>query len=279
MISSVLVPLDGSPEAEQAIPYAQALLPPDGAGLLFRVVPEVEPLLTELVWTLDATGETAEVAVVREDLERVKARLGADRVRWRVDVACGDPAEQVLRVIEEKGIGLVAMTTHGRGAIGRATFGSVADRIARTSPVPVLLVRPQPAEAIPETADIRRLLVPLDGSELAEAALPLVEELARRLAIPVRLVRAINYAATLAALTDGGVLPMTPSPELYDRMVDDLEGTARDCLGSVATRLEGQGIRVSWAVLGGSPFFDIAEAAEPRDLLVMTSHGRGGALR
>jgi nucleotide-binding universal stress UspA family protein len=70
---------------------------------------------------------------------------------------------------------------------------------------------PKSAAAVPQKAGIRHLLVPLDGSELAEAALPLVEELARRLAIPVHLVQVINYAATLASLTDGGVLPVSPS--------------------------------------------------------------------
>ena len=56
MISTVLVPLDGSSVAEQAIPYAQALLPDGGEGVLLRVVPELDPLLTELVWTLEATS-------------------------------------------------------------------------------------------------------------------------------------------------------------------------------------------------------------------------------
>lgn len=279
MITSILVPLDGSSEAEQAIPYAQALLPDEGEIILFRAVPELEPFLTELSWTLDATGESIEMATARTELERLKPRLAEAHLRWTVDVACGDPATHILRDVEEKGVGLIAMTTHGRGAIDRTIFGSVADRIARTSPVPVLLVRPQRTQTVADKADIRRLLVPLDGSELAEEALPLVEELARRLTIPVHLVRAINFAATLAALTDGGMLAVAPSPELYDQAIADLRTAAGTYLSAAAARLTAREIQTTWRVLDGSPFLEIIAAVELGDLLVMTSHGRGGVLR
>jgi len=279
MISTVLVPLDGSPVAEQAIPYAQALLPDGGEGVFLRVVPELDPLLTELVWTLESAPESTETAAVRAELERVKARVGDTPVRWTTDVTSGDPAEEILEAISRHRSDLVAMTTHGRGALGRVTFGSVADRVSRESPVPVLLVRAHSDGLSPTTADIRRLVVPLDGSALAEASLPLVVDLAKRLGIPVRLVRALNLAAVLTPLVDGAGLLVSPSPEVTEQMTEAVERDARDYLTAVAARLEDEGVSATWSVLEGSPFYAIADATKTGDLLVTTSHGRGGVLR
>jgi nucleotide-binding universal stress UspA family protein len=279
MISAVLVPLDGSPVAEQAIPYAQALLPDGGEGVLLRVIPEVDPLLGELVWTLEASSESAESTAARAELDRVKSRITQTSIQWTTDVVNGDPAEEILKAITRQRIGMVAMTTHGRGALGRATFGSVADRVSRQSPVPVLLVRAHPDGQPVTTAEIRRLIVPLDGSALAEASLPLVVEVAKQLRVPVHLVQALNLAAVLTPLVDGGGLLVSPSPEVYEQMTETVERDARDYLTAVAVRLEDEGVSVTWDVLEGSPFFAIAEAAKSGDLLVTTSHGRGGVLR
>lgn len=279
MISTVLIPLDGSSVAEQAIPYAQALLPDAESGVLLRVVPELDPLLTELMWTLEAASESAETAAARAELDRVKARLAGTRTRWTTDVVHGDPAAEILAAIRRHSIGLVAMTTHGRGALGRVTFGSVADRVSRASPIPVLLVRAHPDESPQTTVTIRRLVVPLDGSVLAEAALPVGVDRAKQLGIPVHLVRALNLAAVLTPLVDGGGLLVSPSPEVYEQMTEAVEREARDYLTSVAARLEDEGASATWEVLEGSPFFAIADATKTGDLLIATSHGRGGVLR
>ncbi|MCA9878119.1 MAG: universal stress protein [Thermomicrobiales bacterium] len=283
MNPSLLVPLDGSPEAEQALPYAQALLPSGGQIRLFRVVPGLEmllanePALTELQWVLAPAPEAtrnADLSAVQADLDRIGARIGDSQVTWSAEVVEGDPATQLLQAIARRGVDLVVMTTHGRGALGRAVFGSVADRVVRTSPVPVLLVRPTAADQAPATATIRRLLVPLDGSVLAEAALTL----ARRLQIPVHLVRATNTAMVLATLSSGP-FPVAPPADIYDRLTTDLEGAAATYLNDVATRLQGEGLAATWEVRGGSPYDEIADASQPGDLLVLTSHGRGGVMR
>jgi nucleotide-binding universal stress UspA family protein len=279
MISTVLVPLDGSLVAEQAIPYAQALLPDADAGVLLRVVPEPDPLLTELMWTLESAPAWTETAVARAELDQVKARLADTRIRWITDVAQGDPAAEVLEAIRRHRVDVVAMTTHGRGALGRVTFGSVADRVSRASPIPVLLVRAHPDGSPLPTVAIRRLVVPLDGSVLAEASLPVVVDRAKQLGVPVHLVRALNLAAVLTPLVDGGGLLVSPSPEVYDQMTEAVEHDARDYLTTVATRLEDESVSATWDVLEGSPFFAIADATQTGDLLVTTSHGRGGVLR
>ena len=279
MIPVVLVPLDGSSVAEQALPYTQALVPDAEAGVLLRVVSELDPLLSELMWTLEAASQPAETAADRAELDRVKAHLADTRIRWTIDVVHGDPAAEILQAIARHRIDLVAMTTHGRGALGRVTFGSVADRVTRQSPVPVLLVRAHPGASPQTTVAIRRLVVPLDGSVLAEAALPVVIDRARQLGIPVHLVRALNLAAVLTPLVDGGGLLVSPAPEVCEQMTEAVEREARDYLTSVAERLANEGISTTWDVLEGSPFFAIAAATQTGDLLVATSHGRSGVLR
>jgi nucleotide-binding universal stress UspA family protein len=155
----------------------------------------------------------------------------------------------------------------------------VADRIVRTSPVPVLLVRPAPEAPAAGAVAITRLLAPLDGSELAETALPVVEALAQRLASPVHLVRATNSAQVLATLGGGAPFPASPPADVYDRVGKDLENEATAYLRDVAKGLQGKGIAASWDVGVGAAYAEIVNAIKPGDLLVMTSHGRSGVMR
>lgn len=288
MISSVLVPLDGSPESEQAVTYAEALLPTGGNILLFTAVSDLgtlvasDPVLTGWQWTPSAGQEAAyapELNAARAALQQIVAQKDGSPVTWSVQVALGDPAGQILRTVTHREPDLVVMATHGRGTLGRALFGSVADRIVRSSPVPVLLVRPAVTAPTPATATLTRLLVPLDGSELAEAALPVATTLAQRLGVPVQLVRATNSAMVLATLGGSGPVLAVPPAELYEQLGSDLEREATTYLTGVAERLRAEGITASWEVRSGSPYAEIADATEPGDLLVMTSHGRGGMMR
>ncbi len=288
MIASVLVPLDGSPEAEQVIPYAEALLSTGGNILLFTVVSDLgtpvasDPDLTNWQRTPNPGQEAdyaTELDAARAALQQIVARKPDSGNTWSVAVALGDPAEQILRTLAQRGTDLVAMTTHGRGALGRIVFGSVADRIVRTSPAPVLLARPALTAPAPETATINRLLVPLDGSERAEAALPVATALAQRLAIPVHLVRATNSAQVLATLGGGSAPFPTPPAHMYDELGSNLENEATTYLSGVAKGLQAEGIAASWSVGAGAPYAEITDAIKPGDLLVMTSHGRSGVMR
>ena len=89
------------------------------------------------------------------------------------------------------------MASHGRGAIGRLLHGSVADSVAREATVPVMVVRA--GQVQPGPVGITRLVVPLDGSPLAETALPVAEAISRRLGTPISLVRVVNPATLIAA--------------------------------------------------------------------------------
>ena len=281
MKRGMLVPLDCSPLAEHSLAYVAAIAEPGSEIVLLQVVPKEEPIYELYGQLLVGEGEVRQIEerMARDCLEAAAAKLRRAGLGARVEVAVGDPAEEILRLAEEPGFGLIAMTTHGRGAVGRVVFGSVADRVARHSPVPVLLVRPDAATA-PARPVVRRLVVPLDGSALAEAALPVVTDLARRLRLPVHLVRAEDFGV-LFPLGDGGVeRPTSPLPkDGWRRILAAAEVEAGNVLDAAARRLREAGLTADSALLDGSPFFAIAEATRPGDVIVLTSHGRGGLRR
>ena len=204
------------------------------------------------------------------------AKLLGEGVTARRVVVAGQPEEEILAVAAAEGSGLIAMASHGRGAVGRWVFGGVADKMARTSPVPVLIVHPRDEAAAPAPVTIKRLLVPLDGSDLAAEALPVAEAYAKQLRVPVHLVRAIDIAALLPPVSPGPVPEFPISGDLYDRMFGDVQGEAERSLADAAGQLEKAGVTVTKRVVVGPAAASIAEAAELGDLLILTSHGRSG---
>ncbi len=248
MLKPILVPLDGSDLAERALPYAEALAAPGCELILLEVGPAE-----------DEFGA----------LERHQGSCA------RLETAIGDPAEQILQVAREMGVGLIVMTTHGRGALGRWAFGSVADTVTRTAPVPVMVVRPRDGDAEPGPV-IRRVVVPLDGSPLAEQALPTAQALAFQLNVPVHLVSAID----LTSLLPVEILPTVAfDASLYDETVSEVRTGAEAWLTEAAEQLRRAGVEATWEALSGSPFLVIGDAARPGDVIVLASHGRGGARR
>jgi nucleotide-binding universal stress UspA family protein len=243
----ILVPLDGSPEAEQALPYAETLAEPGCQLILLEVAPDPDDEFSLLARHADSCA--------------------------RLETARGDPAEQILRTAHDLGVGAIVMTTHGRGALGRWAFGGVADAVMRRSPIPVMIVRPDGAQ--PEPA-MRRLVVLLDGSSLAERALPFAQTLARRLGAPVHLVTAIDPVS----LVPSAIAPaLAFDAEIYDETLSQVQGAAEAGLAQASDTLREAGVDVSWEVLSGSPYFVIADALRPGDVVVMTSHGRSGVAR
>jgi nucleotide-binding universal stress UspA family protein len=244
----ILVPLDGSDLAEQALPYAELL-----AGSSCELI-------------------LLEVGEDEYDEFRLPERHGDSCAH--LETVVGNPAEQILEVAQQLGAGMIVMTTHGRGAIGRWRFGSVADEVMRRATIPVLIIHPRGPQAI-GAASIRRLVVPLDGSPLAEAALPIAAALAEELDVPVHLVTVIGATGSMAvelasAAFDG---------QLFAESIEELRLQAEGLLVRAAERLEDRGITTTWDVCNGPPFIAIGNATREGDVIVMASHGRRGAAR
>jgi nucleotide-binding universal stress UspA family protein len=280
----VLAPIDGSPRALRALPWAAKLAGPNGTVVLLRVVPP-QPSVSQAMEALAGEGEAdldhlqgAWAATATADLDQARKALEGSTVAIADEAVAGEADEAIVAAAERLGADFIAMASHGRGAIGRAIFGSVADRVTRESTVPVLVLRAADAEAAPE-AIVRRIVVPLDGSPLARRALPIAAALAKAWRAPVHIVRAIDPATTMPVAP--GVFGPAPvvSAELADRVWREAEAEARQTVADAVTELQTAGVEATGGILNGSPFFAISEATHPGDLLVLTSHGRGGVRR
>jgi nucleotide-binding universal stress UspA family protein len=147
MYARILVALDGSQLAEQILPYAEPLAEKFSATvILLRATMPVAPAVAAEVGI--AGGFVDPTPIIEEERHEAARYLEqvADRLRRRgITVEClhteGSPAEAILEHAQRSNSDLLALTTHGRGGLGRLVFGSVADEVLRKSPCPVLLVR------------------------------------------------------------------------------------------------------------------------------------------
>ncbi len=276
---SIIVPLDGSDLSERALPLARAFLAAEGELVLVQVLPGAGALselaAAELLTEADLDGGERDDA--RGALDGIAHRLRADGVAARVLVLEGEPVHEITRVAAELDASLIVMATHGRGALQRLAHGSVADGVARRAATPVLLVRVRDAAgASAVEGQVRRLVVPYDGSEVAAQALPVATAHARALGVPVLLVRAVNPSGDVpVAFTPAGG-PDGVSTMLYEEILEDEEDAATESLAAVSVDLSAQGISVTSEVLVGSAVSVIEELHQPCDVVVMSSHGRSG---
>lgn len=140
MYKKIIVTLDRSALAEQALEHAVDIAKAFGAQVeLLTVVPVMQQLMQDGS-TVNVNWD-AEVAEDEEYLKGILARVREAGVEVRSELRRGDVAEEILRHAEEMKADLIVMSTHGRSGLGRWVYGSIADRVLRHSPVPVLLVR------------------------------------------------------------------------------------------------------------------------------------------
>jgi nucleotide-binding universal stress UspA family protein len=283
-MKTILVPLDGSALSEQVLPYARLLASTLSASLhLLHVVSEAEKeqLLTHKdVLVFEDGGplpnhRTREQQVfdtlcrdARLALDIHAASLRAEGFDVTVEVRSGAPAEQIVAVAQEARSTLIAMATHGYSGLQRWALGSVADKVAHATSIPLLLVRSvaQPISAL----RLKRILVPLDGSAFARQALPLATELATCAQAELLLVQAIS---PLIGPYTGEGLPAG--------VRDVLREQARQELNAVAGELRPYQLPVRTAVVNGTAAEVVLSAAAQHqaDLIVMATHGRGGLSR
>jgi len=137
MYQSILVPLDGSKLAEAILPEVEEL-----AVLLKARLHLIRVSRVNVLPGLDPTD--AQVRVIHRAqnyLEKLQEQLIVKNIDIELHTPYGDPAEKILEVCQRDDIDLIAMSTHGRGGIGRWLLGSIADKVMRHSEKPVLLLR------------------------------------------------------------------------------------------------------------------------------------------
>jgi len=262
MYKRMLVPLDGSELAELVFGYAKEL-----AGRL-----DVDLILLHV----SGSGEHDLLPIHRAYIERAaeilrrqseevqektRSKPGGKELEVRGELAEGHAAEEILRYADKNHIDLILMATHGRSGVKRWAMGSVADKVLRASKVPVWLVRAGvPEEIVHDKWPQRTMLVPLDGSKLAESVLPHVEALAKQRG---------------SELVDVVLLRVCEPPVI----LSDYPEATMELSWEEHVQKEKEWAKEAGAL--GRPIDEIIDYANrnPFNLIVLSTHGRTGITR
>lgn len=256
MLDRIVVALDGSEIAAAALPLVELL-----AGRLASEIVVLRVHDTRLGGARDEPGESRadEKAEAERFVADVSDTLRAQGLRARGVVLEGTPAETITR-FGESAASVIAMASHGLSGVSRWALGSVAEKVLRTSRVPLLLVRAFAKEA--PTQALRQIVVPVDGSARALAVVPWVAAIAKPFDAAVRVVHFVSDYAKKGAMLAG------------ERHLEE----ARDAFAR-------EGVTVALDIRRGDPAMGIAEyglldaGRDAPDLVAMSTHGRSGARR
>ena len=187
----ILVPLDGSPLSETAIPYAKALAEDTGCDLSLLSVWEVLPEEMETVGEVHAHALRDQgMRYFRTYLANIAGALEGCFVSC--EVRAGHPAFEIMLAAAELDADFVVMASHGRRGATERRRGSVADKVLRGSSVPVLVVGPAILQRPPiGPVAVRSLVLPLDGSHESESAIRVAVEIARAMGAQITLLRVV----------------------------------------------------------------------------------------
>jgi nucleotide-binding universal stress UspA family protein len=256
MFQKLLVPLDGTPQAAVALPLAGALARATGAELLLvRVVPR-------------GSHTDRETAGAVEYLDRVAAELRGDHLTVHVHatVAQDGVEASLVREVGVYGADAVVMATHGRAGVARAVLGSVAAHVLTHTAVPIVLLRPGKRRV----TQLRKLLVPVDGTPGSAAALSTAWALASATRSRVVLVEVVTP-----------VVPFLSSAELLPVWEEETQARATSYVLGLASALARAGVEAEGQTaigLAGPTIVSTAERVDA-DLIVMSTRALTGAAR
>jgi len=271
MYTRMLIPLDESKVAEQVLPYARCL-----AKALAVPVELLEVIDPEALNVLARPEEGRYIdTLVDEKTHTSKSYLQTiarsfEGVHVNCVVENGKAEERVIERAAADKDTLIVMATHGRSGIQRWLLGSVASKVLHGATNHVLLVRAQESGTVDGQAVLTSIVVPLDGSALAEQVLPHVVELAKRLIAKLVLMRA--YA-----------LPPAVTPDEYgtymEELVKSLETETLDYLAQKIKAVKSTGLAnvepVACFGYGAEEIIKLGRQT-PDNLIAMCTHGRSG---
>jgi len=263
LFRKILIPVDGSPLSEEVLSVATPLF--DHAQEPVELLRVVAPLplaspLRPLRTGQERMVEQARAASVQY-LGDVAARFDHVDVGFTQHVEVGEPSSRILDRAEEVQPTLIAMSTHGRSGVSRWVRGSVAEKVLRQARVPLFLAQTGCQ------GQLKRVLVPLDGSTTSARIVPLVRQFALAFAAEVVLLHVgLRSGGQLVAAETGGVTLLT------EKMIHDLLEPCRQDLERAGVPAQTR------ADFGLDPAARIMEAVEQEEISViaMTSHGRTG---
>lgn len=294
MFQQILVPLDGSSRAEQAMPVAVRLAQASGGTVvLLRVV----GLRTEFIpypgpdpGRLQAIIDADHAVGARDYLERITQMRSLSSVHTETKVIVGQPGDIILSVMDTHHSDLIVMCSHGYTGFKRWVLGSVAEKVAHHARVPVLLLReggPALVGTPPHAEGPLRALIPLDGSARAKAAIVPAAQLIAALSAPGP--GALHFTRVVV-LPDAGRISQSEREARMHKAKQYLSTTVEHIRqGLVAPPVADLKLVMSWSVTidddVASGIIRVAEDGEDTagagvfdgaDLIAMATHGYGG---
>lgn len=274
MYERILAPLDGSHESEAALGYVELLARDRPVQVtVFQAADPGLDLEDPKHQLFRHKLEEAAQEQARHYLDYVVRVLQDEGVAAKAAVGLGRPADLILAKVAEEGSDLVVMMSRGRGGVERFRHGSVAWELRHRLTVPMLVVPSGPSAFAVQPWGMRPtitdVVVPLDGSALAEQALPHAKALAELVDANVHLVRALSRP---------GIAALDPSSLAYYFGIErEVMADAEQYLQQKAATL-GQDLHVETRVLRGLPGQSILAYTEHLEhpVVCMTTHGRTG---
>ena len=276
MYTRMLIPLDGSKTAENVLPYG-------------RILARTFQIPVEIMEVLDIAGMASHVAAEkarRLDTVVTEGERSSEQYLKKiassfsgVNVGCtverGRPEDVIVEKAAADKTTLIAMATHGRSGMSRWLLGSIAEKVLRAATNPLLLVRASEEALTEGEAVLRSIIVPLDGSELAESVLPTAVKFARLFNVGMVLFRTYELPAS-AYYGRENYLPN------YEELKNRVKEQAQDYLDKRIEAIKAEGVqRVSSVLIEGSGPNEIIDYARktPNALITMCTHGRSGVKR
>jgi nucleotide-binding universal stress UspA family protein len=278
MYKKILIPLDGSETTENVLPYARALA--KRLGIPVELLAVVD--FTEMARSVSAADGLFLDRLANDEARRSGVYLAGisqsfSGIAARCLVKQGRAADIIVEIAAAEKDTLIMMATHGRSGLNRFFLGSVTEKVLRATSSPLLVVRAKEGTVAVGEVVFKSLVVPLDGSELAESVLPSVVALAKQLDLEIILLRA--YAIPYGAYTVGEGFY---DPVNLEAFMARLRQETIDYLERKTAELKRRGIeKVSYIAREGLSADEIIKfaGATPDSLIAMCSHGRSGVKR
>jgi len=249
LFQKILVPLDGSGNAERALPWVRCYAADSGTSVVI-----VQAL--SKIYPLEGLPFGAQAHEVTEYLEGIQKLLLAEGIPTKIHLPENAAAEAIVKVAVKEKCGLIVMTTRGASKVVRWLVGGVTEQVIRMSPIPVLVIRSQASPA--SKPHPRRILVPQDGSVRAKRVMPWAARLAIFHNIPI------------------SILHVQPRANRPPRNGSSSGGQVSQKLAHWCSLLRRRGIAATYLLSQGDSASEILRNSLPTDLVVMTTHGYGG---
>jgi nucleotide-binding universal stress UspA family protein len=261
----VLVPLDGSELAERAIPHAKTIAKTKGSELI---------LFTVSIASVEQLDRP-----MKAYLELNAKELQSEGIKASIAIAYGNVADEIVGFADKNNIDLIIISTHGYSGIKRWVLGSVARNVLYGTSVQVLLIKSKAPKA--PRIDLKKILLPLDGSSFSETPIPFIAELTKGTEAET----VLTVVSEPPLVPSYGDRPINPTWKKHkNKLWAETQQQASEYLRKVEARLKKQGMKVKSQVIPGElgkVAESIMQAAKEENvnLIAMTTHGRSGVSR